>query len=68
MANGEEAKKRPISVSDHMITHAFFVHRVLYMCVGAFVSLDIVTFFRTYMILLTGATGLKAGNASPVTY
>ncbi len=61
MANGEEAKKRPISVSDHMITHAFFVHRVLYMCVGAFVSLAQVAFFRSYIILLTGATGLIGG-------
>ncbi len=61
MANGEEVKKRSFSVADHMITHAFFVHRVLYMCVGAFVSLAQVAFFRSYIILLTGDTGLKAG-------
>ncbi len=61
MANGEEVKKRPFSVADHMITHAFFVHRVLSICVGAFISLALVAFFRTYMILLTGDTGLIGG-------
>ncbi len=38
------------------------------MCVGAFVSLALVAYFRKYKILLTGATGLKAGNVSPVIY